>query len=255
MIPLPYRHRALLGVCLLAVLAAALAPRIAQDPSYHRFADSASLLGLPSGLNVLSNLVLLWAGVAGLYRLLRQGSLRIVEEIRLAYTCFFAALVLVAFGSGWYHWSPDNVSLAFDRLPMTLAFMSFFTILLGERVSPRLARRLFPLLLLAGIASIAYWQYSEAAGRGDLRPYALVQYLPVLLTPLILLLYPSSYSRPAGIWWMLAWYLAAKLCEVFDHEIYQLLKLVSGHSLKHVAAGIATLVFLRHLRLREAIET
>ena len=254
MIPLPHRHRALLAVCLLAVLAAALAPRIAQDPAYHRFADDTSLLAMPNGLNVLSNLVLLWVGLEGLYRLLRQRSLRIVEEIRLAYAFFFTALVLIAAGSAWYHWSPDNVSLALDRLPMTLAFMSFFTILLGERVSLRLARSLFPLLLLAGIASIGYWQYSEAAGRGDLRPYALVQYLPVLLTPLILLLYPARYSRPADIWWMLAWYLAAKLCEVFDDEIYQLLVFVSGHSLKHVAAGIAALVFLRHLRLREAVD-
>ena len=254
MMPLPHRHRTLLAVCLLALLAAALAPRIAQDPAYHRFADGASLLALPNGLNVLSNLLLLWAGIEGLYRLLRQGSLRIVEEIRLAYACFFAALVLIAAGSAWYHWSPDNLSLAFDRLPMTLAFMSFFTVLLGERVSLRLASALFPLLLLAGIASIGYWQYSEAAGRGDLRPYALVQYLPVLLMPLILLLYPARHSRPAALWWVLAWYLAAKLCEIFDHEIYRLLTLVSGHSLKHVAAGIAALVFLRHLRLREAVD-
>ena len=36
-------------------------------------------------------------------------------------------------------------------------------------------------------------------------------------------------------------------------EIYQWLVLISGHSLKHIASGIAGLVFLRHLRYRVSL--
>jgi len=246
------KQRFLIVVCLLAIVAALLAPSIPQDPEYHRFADQNSLLSIPNALNVLSNLIFLWVGIEGLYRLLRQNQLLILPQIQIAYITFFAALILIAAGSMYYHWSPDNPSLAWDRLAITFAFMSFITILLAERVSPAVAGRLFPLLLITGVASIVYWHYSELAGNGDLRFYALVQFLPLLLTPLILIGFESRYSRSADIWWLCCCYLAAKLFEVYDHEIYHWLGLLSGHSLKHISASIGCLVFLRHLRHRRS---
>ncbi|MCP4389427.1 MAG: ceramidase [Gammaproteobacteria bacterium] len=244
------KQRLLLVVCLIAAIATLLAPRIPQDPDYHLFADHNSLWSIPNTLNVLSNLLFAWIGVEGLYRLLGQKRLQILQQMRIAYVTFFAALIFIALGSIYYHWSPDNRSLAWDRLPMTIAFMSFIAILLAERVSLSVARRLFPLFIIAGVASIAYWHYSELSGNGDLRFYALVQFLPVLITPLILIAFVSRYSRSSDIWWLWIWYLTAKLCEIFDHEIYQWLALLSGHSLKHIGAGIGCLVFLRHLRHR-----
>ena len=171
----------------------------------------------------------------------------------MKYTTLVCALV--AAGSAFYHWSPDNETLVWDRLPMTIAFMSFFTILIAERISLRVAMRLFPVLLIAGLASIVYWHFSEQVGQGDLRPYILVQFLPIVLIPLILLLFPAGYDRTSAIWWVLFWYLMAKLLEWLDAEIYDILILVSGHSLKHVAAAIGCLVFLRHLRLRQPINS
>lgn len=246
------KQRLLLVVSLIAFVATMLAPNIPQDPEYHRFADSRSLLAIPNALNILSNLLFAWVGIEGLFRLL-QNRLLIRQRVRAAYFTFFAALVFIAIGSTYYHWSPENQSLAWDRLPMTIAFMSFITILLAERVSLTVASRLFPLLLVAGVASIVYWHYSELSGQGDLRLYALVVLLPVLLTPLILISFESRYSRTADIWWLWVWYLTAKLCEFFDHEIYQSLVLLSGHSLKHVCAGIGCLVLLRHLRHRRSL--
>ncbi len=247
------KQRLLLLVCLIAVVATLLAPRIPQDPTYHIFADRDSLLTIPNALNVLSNLFFAWVGIEGLYRLLGPRRLPILQQIAVAYITFFAALIFIAACSIYYHWSPDNLSLAWDRLPMTVAFMSFITILLAERVSLKLAGRLFPLLLIAGVASIVYWYYSELAGQGDLRIYALVQFLPMLLTPLILLVFEPRYTRSSDIWWLWICYLAAKLCEIFDYEIYQWLTFLSGHSLKHIAAGIGCLIFLRHLRFRSLL--
>ena len=247
------KYRILIGTSVAALVIAMLAPRIAQDPLYHQFADQNDFLSIPNTLNVLTNLLFGWVGIEGLYRLLRQESLSIVKDVYPAYLGFFGALILVAAGSGYYHWSPDNQTLVWDRLPMTIAFMSFFTILLAERISVSLARKLFPVLILAGITSIVYWHLSEQNGQGDLRPYALIQFLPMLLCPLILLLFTSRYTRSYDLWWFLAWYLIAKICEYFDAELLNLLTVLSGHSLKHIAASIGCLVFLRHLRFRRAV--
>ena len=249
------RLRLLIGISLVGIVGIFFVPRIAQDPAYHMFADMRTLLGIPNALDVLSNAFFAWIGIEGLYRLHRQNSLVLLRELRLPCSVFFAGVTLVAVGSAYYHWSPDNETLVWDRLPMTIAFMSFFTILIAERISLRVAMRLFPVLLLAGLASIVYWHFSEQAGQGDLRPYALVQFMPIILIPLILLLFPARYDKSSAIWWVLFWYLMAKLLEWLDAEIYDILALVSGHSLKHVAAAIGCLVFLHHLRLRQPINT
>ena len=247
------KQRLLLGISLLAIAAMMLAPSIPQDPEYHLFADHTHVLLIPNGFNVLSNLLFLWIGCEGLYRVLQRKSLRLLDGIYPAYATFFAALILIALGSGYYHWTPNSQTLAWDRAAMTLAFASFFSIVLAERVSLRAARGLFPLLLVAGIGSILYWQYGEARGQGDLRLYALVQFLPLLLTPLILFLFKSHYNRGSDIWWLLGWYVVAKIVELFDHQIYSVFAVISGHSLKHICAGIGCLVFLRHLRRREPL--
>lgn len=250
---LQVKHRLLTGLSVIGIVGIFFVPRIPQDPAYHMFADMRTILGIPNALDVLSNFFFAWAGIEGLYRLLRQNSLQVMEELRLPYTVFFAGVALVSLGSAYYHWSPNNETLVWDRLPMTIAFMSFFSILCAERISLKLGLRLFPILLLAGLVSIIYWHFSEQAGKGDLRPYALVQFLPILLTPLILLMLPARYDRTSGIWWFMFWYLMAKLLEWLDAEVFDVLTLVSGHSLKHVAAAIGCLVFLRYLRLRQPI--
>ncbi len=248
------RQRLLLLIAAIAIVATLFAPPIPQDPAYHDFADVQSLLGVPNAFNILSNVLILGVGIAGLLQLSRRRPLHTLPEMMPAYLAFFAALVLTAVGSSWYHLAPDNPSLAWDRGAMTLGFMSFFSILLAERVSLRAARLLFPLLMIAGPASIGYWHASELRGHGDLRAYALVQFLPILLAPLILLLFKSRYTRGNDLWWMLAAYLLAKLLEILDHEVYAFTAWIGGHSLKHLAAGLACLVFLRHLQLRREID-
>lgn len=241
------------AISLGGLMAMFFVPPIPQDPGYHQFADNGSFLWIPNTLNVLTNLFFAGVGALGLYRLQFRKSLLVLDEIHSAYLLFFTALVFVAIGSGYYHWAPDNQTLLWDRLPMTIAFMAFFSILLAERISIPLGRRLLPLLLIAGIASVAYWYYSEQIGQGDLRPYALIQLLPIVLTPLILLMFPSRFTRSADIWWFLIWYLIAKVFEQLDGQLLDWLVIISGHSLKHIAAGIGCLVFLRHLHCRRLI--
>ena len=248
------KQRLLIATGLALAVAILLLPRFPQDPAYHQFADRRALLGIPNAFNVLSSLIFVWAGLEGLYRLLLQKSLRIQAGIFTAYLLFFAALVLSGLGSAVYHWRPDNTSLTLDRLPIAIALASFSIILLGERVSLVFARRALTPLLLAAIAAVVYWHYSELAAAGDLRGYLLVQLIPILLLPYVLLGFESNYDRVADLWWLFAWYVAARLCELFDRQIYDALGLISGHSLKHIAAGIGSLIFLLHLRLRAPLQ-
>ncbi|SVE55585.1 uncharacterized protein METZ01_LOCUS508439 [marine metagenome] len=160
----------------------------------------------------------------------------------------FAGVALVSLGSAYYHWSPTNDSLVFDRLPMSAGFMALFVALLGEAVDRRLVRwGLVPALLL-GMASVVYWAMFE-----DLRPYLWVQIIPLLTIPVVMLLYRG---RLAHGWWLaaaLGLYLLAKGAELLHAQVYALsLELFSGHTLKHLlaAAGCYCLVLIQRGRCR-----
>jgi hypothetical protein len=46
-------------------------------------------------------------------------------------------IFLTGFGSSYYHWNPNNDTLFWDRLPMTLCFMAILAIVVEERVNAR----------------------------------------------------------------------------------------------------------------------
>jgi hypothetical protein len=186
---------------------------------------------------VVSNLPFLIVGMLG-FRLVRtQSQSYYVKQNRTAYSLFALGISLTAFGSAYYHLHPSNNTLLWDRLPMSLAFMSFFCIVISDYLSQSFARKiLFPLVILAG-ASVVYWHHTESIGAGDLRFYLLVQFLPLVLISLILVMFDQGTLRSNMIWYALGMYLLAKVLEVFDHEVYEILGLVSGHTLKHLAAA------------------
>lgn len=223
---------------------------IAQDAAYHQFADTRRVLGIPNFWNVVSNLLFLYAGIEGFRYLATPASPGVRPALLPLYRVFFGGVLLTTFGSAWYHIGPGNDSLVWDRLPMTLAFTSLFSIVLAEHVSETLGKRLLLPLLLAGAGSVAYWWFTEMQGRGDLRPYVLVQFLPMLLIPLILLLYASRFDETGFIWAMIIVYAVSKLFEYFDYNVLASGGLISGHSIKHLVAALAPLVFLHGLKTR-----
>jgi hypothetical protein len=244
----------LLGLAAVAIVVTGFVPPFAQDPSYHHFADRRTLLGISNFWNVMSNLPFLLVGIAG-FRVLQStpfhGGLR---ELRPLYWTFFIGVSAVAFGSGYYHWAPSNSTLVWDRLPMTIAFMAFFSAIVGERIDVSSGRRLILPLLILGVVSVVYWYYSELRGAGDLRLYALVQFLPMLLLPLILLLYPAKLHPDGYVWGVLVAYALSKLAEYWDGGILSVLGGFSGHSLKHLLAALGTYSFLLALQRRHHSE-
>lgn len=233
-------------------------PRIAQPQSYHMFADRRSFVGISNFGDVVSNLPFAVIGIWGLVFLLQSGfsakSRLFIDRREIwPYLFAFGGLLLTAFGSSFYHMAPDNARLVWDRLPMTITFMSMVAAVITERISSRLALRLLPILLVVGLGSVLQWYWSETRGAGDLRFYAGVQAYSALVI-LLALFFPPRYTRGSDFGLVLGFYALAKLLELFDRQIYAVLHVVSGHTLKHVAATAAGFCILRMLQKRKPIQ-
>ena len=234
-----WRGWLLCGVAFVAIVGTLLVPRIPQDESYHLFADTRTIAGIPNFWNVISNAPFALVGIYGLTRTRRLLS----RSLWPGYIVFCVAVIGVSFGSAYYHYAPSTPALVWDRLPMSLGFMAVFTLVLGDRVNPALARTLLGPLLIIGAASVFYWAWTERHGVGDLRPYALVQFLPFLLIALMLFLYPGSRESTAWLWWSFLMYFLAKVAERFDAPIYHAVGF-SGHTMKHLLSAVAILLAL-----------
>jgi hypothetical protein len=237
-------------------LIAALAPPFAQPESYHAFADRRALLGVANFFDVASNLAFLIVGVAGLHFVLRgrhaHGGPAFQDPAeRWAWGVVFAATALTCCGSAYYHLAPDSPRLAWDRLPMAFAFMGIVAAVVSERIGASAGRWLLVPLCVLGGATVWYWRWSAAAGVENLNPYGAVQFGSALLVLLMLILFPSRYTRGRDFLGAAVLYGLAKLTEHFDSAIYAATQqIVSGHTLKHLLAATAMFWLLRMLRLR-----
>ena len=157
----------------------------------------------------------------------------------------FFGVVLTGLGSAFYHYTPNNFTLIFDRLPMTLVFTSFFATIIYDYVDRRMGALVFYGFLLLGVYSVLYWYYSEIIGRGDLRLYAFVQFFPIVAVPLVLVFYRNSKLYTKQIMYVFGAYIIAKLCEHFDVQIYEFLQVISGHTIKHLFSALAVYFIYR----------
>jgi hypothetical protein len=250
-----WRHWVLLTAILAIIAGALLFPRIPQDPAYHNFADQRRLLGVPNFFDVTSNLFFLLVGLAGMRFVnatpLGERSPFSDSVNRWSYFIFFAAVGSTALGSGYYHLHPNNETLVWDRLPMAIGFLALLAAVLCERVIfQNTLQHLLFLLPVAGAATVFYWQATERHGNGDLRPYAVAQFGTLVAILLALILFRPTFTRGADFYVALAFYCFAKILEAADRPIFSAGGLVSGHSLKHVAAAVSTYWILRMLKLR-----
>jgi predicted membrane channel-forming protein YqfA (hemolysin III family) len=242
-----------LGFTLVCVLIALLWPAMPQPLDYHRFVDTRGAFGIPNFGDVVSNVGFLIAGVVCLYVSLRKATVFEYGWERIAYVVFAIGMLLTALGSSYYHLAPDNERLVWDRLPMTIAFMSLIASQITERVHGRAGAWLLAPLLLVGAASVFYWRATERAGAGNVMPYGVLQGYSVVILLLLAAFYRSRYTRANDIYWVFAWYVIAKLLEQFDGFVFGLGHVVSGHTLKHLAAGVAGLVASRMLLRRGTV--
>jgi hypothetical protein len=241
-----WRHYLLFAVVIGSLIALMLQAPIKQDLAYHRFIDIRTMFDVPNFYNVMSNLPFLFVGVAGAWYCWRNK----IGEMRSAWLAFFIGVALVCFGSAYYHWNPNSLTLVWDRLPMTIGFMCLFAALLGELVSLRLGKVMLLPLVVIGLMSVLVWYWYD-----DLRFYAWVQFMPLLVIPLLLWLYQKSYTHSHYLLYALAFYVGAKVFEAFDVQIFAMLgNEMSGHAIKHVFAAVGSLILLQMLRVRKPVD-
>ena len=229
---------------------------LSQPASYHDFADKRTLLGIPNFWDVVSNLPFAVVGIWGLVFIANlkghKNRVFLDPRERWPYLVLFFGLFLTAFGSSYYHLAPSNATLVWDRLPMAIVFGGFIAAVVCERLSVDFGAKLLPFLVAFTVASVLQWYYSELNGHGDLTWYASVQIYTVLVL-LIAPFLPARYTRNWDFLVVFGFYALAKVFETFDPQIYSFGHIVSGHTLKHLAAGMAGYWVLRMLQQREPL--
>ena len=220
-----------------------------QDPSYHILADIRRCGPIPRAGDVLTNLSILAAGIAGLF--LRR-RVHVEREERAAYALLVAGMLLTALGSAYYHWVPGDARLVWDRLPMTLVLAALLTFLLADRVDPVFATvALWPIAAL-GTASVLWWAWTRWQGADDLRLYLIVRIGTGVAIACLLLLRRGRYSGAGWLWAALVLDVVMTVAERLDNEIYSATGMfVSGHNVKHLLAGVLLGCTLAWLLLRE----
>lgn len=253
MIPRSKAPSLLLTVAVLIAIIALFLPPIPQPLAYHNFADHRGWLGIPNFGDVVSNIPFAVVGICGLLFLFRPhaGTFSDHRE-RWLYLVMFAGLILTAFGSAYYHLAPGNARLVWDRVPIMIVFMALLAAVIAERVSIVAGLWLFPPLEAAGIGSVLVWRSGEMQGHGDLRFYAAVQVYAILIL-LLLLLVPAKYTRGSDLAIVVGFYVLAKILEESDRQVFSLGHIVSGHTLKHLAAAAAGYWILRMLQKRNLV--
>jgi hypothetical protein len=218
---------------------------VRQSEAYHDFADRRTILGIPNFWNVISNVSFLIAATAGIFSM-RRGVFDQTWE-RRAYGLMNAGVAMTAVGSGYYHLHPNSQTLFWDRLPMTIVFMSVLAITVGERIDLNTGRRLLLPLLVAGTSSVLYWRFS-----GDLRWYGFVQFIPMLAVPVMLVFFQPRYTHSSASWWMMGFYLLAKGAELFDQQIGNVIA-TGGHPWKHLTGAVGVGCYVTAIARRRVL--
>ena len=186
----------------------------AISDSYHQFSDTLALFNIPNARNVLSNAALL---IPAVY-LLSRGKFNQLVPILLG----------LALSSSYYHLNPNKQTILLDMVFV----ITLNTVVLSYFVNKSTGY----IIILLGLISVFYWNQTT-----DSRPYVSLQILifmycvykvyptnaGYLLLPLLLISFMTRFS------------------EVNDKEIYETTNhLLSGHSLKHIFAGIQIFIII-----------
>ena len=243
--PLTRSETGLLAALALAVVLARFGPAVAQYADYHAFADQRSLWGMPYAMDVLSNAPFALLGAWGLLRLRsvhtpparRNGFVALVpcDAQRPLAQLFFVGLLLTALCSSYYHLQPNDLGLTIDRTGMLAAFAGLMGLAAADRISARAGQWTAAAVLVLGPVALVVW-----AMTGNLLPWSVLQGGGMLLVVSLTLRKPLIGAWGVPLLAVIAWYVLAKLLELGDHHILALTDgLVSGHTLKHMAAAMA----------------
>ena len=212
----------------------------------HHFVDARQWLGIPNAADVLSNLPFALFGIWGLCLQANtdKASHRYLGRENFVLTLFFMGLILTAAGSMLYHLAPNNGTLLWDRAGMAFAFAGMLGVAASERVSARSGIWLGLGSLLTGLLSLLVWSKTM-----DILPWMLLQFGSMVIILVLAITRKHAKSLGVSLYAVVAWYALAKIFESTDHAIFEATgQLVSGHTLKHLAASLAALPIIFAIR-------
>jgi hypothetical protein len=234
----------LTGLIILILLAIFL-PSIEQNQNYHNFADQRVLFGVNNAFDTLSNLAFIIVGILGLVNFYNNQYIKISNSFSVILNLFFISIILIGLGSSFYHLSPNDFTLVFDRLAMSLVFASILAMLAYLKISPRFGLHTLAELLILAPLTVLIWKFN-----GNLTPYVVLQFGGIILVILTLLLTKTRMQGPCFTS-LIILYGATKLVEFYDEKIFNLSQnLISGHTLKHLIAALAVIIFVSPLKVK-----
>ena len=230
------------GLIILLILAIFL-PSIQQNQNYHNFADQRVLFGVNNAFDTLSNLAFIIVGALGLFNFYNNQYIKISNSFSVILNLFFISIILTGLGSSFYHLSPNDFTLVFDRLVLTLVFTFVLAMVASIRISERSGFHTLAELVILGPFTVLIWNYN-----GNLTPYIILQYGGVVIVILTLILTKASKPSPCFTS-LIILYGFAKITEFYDEKIFTLSEnVISGHTLKHLISAIAVIVFISPLK-------
>jgi hypothetical protein len=244
----------LLAALTLAALVGLLAwGPVPLDADVHRYAEARRWLGLPNAGNVLANLPLLLVGLWG-WRVTRDSGW--AAPLRRAWMGFHACVAGGSLIAATYHVAPNAAGYVLAQIAMSAAFVLLTLGMLAERVHVRFGARPFAttVALLGAATLVALASGATGDGAIDLRPFLLLQLLPVLLIPAGALSLPGTHTRASDWLLMLVAYAAAQGFHFADAAIHAATGGLGGHALMHLAlAAVAAQLAYRAATAASAV--
>ena len=204
------------------------------DASAHEYADQRRWFGLPHAVNVLANLPLLLVGIWG-WRTTRASAWP--AAVRRPWQAFHLCVAGGSLIAAAYHVAPNNAGFVLSQIALSAAFALLTFGMLAERVNPRFGsnagQATVGVIVVASLGAVLFG--AGSGGSIDLRPFLLLQLLPVLLIPAGALGLPGAHTASSDWLLMLVAYAAAKAFDFADVQIFAATGWISGHALMHIS--------------------
>jgi len=187
-----------------------LSTKIPRAKDYHDFADKRPFFGIPNGLDILSNIAI---ALPVFYLISKEKKLSFLS----------INILLLAITSAYYHIEPSDKTIFLDMLFVVSVNTVVFSYFVNKEIGM--------LVYMLGILSVFYWKKYD-----DIRLY---EFLKISI-PIYGIYMIHKNPRVSGyIFPMIILSLLIRYSEFNDKEIYKLTnETISGHTLKHIVAGI-----------------
>lgn len=216
------------------------------SPSENLFADLRVLCGVHNFGDVISNISFVLVGLYAITYLVRNDN----KDFNMWLIAIGS--IMVGLGSAYYHNNPNNATLVWDRLPMSIVFSGIFmysinTLHLIEKRNYQLASLAY---LVFSIATVLIWKLGTKINLNLITPYVFLQFggMVLIIVLAIMAFFEKKAQLSKTLFVIIVCYAVAKVFEHFDFQVFTALNhTISGHSIKHLFSALAIILWFKLL--------